>query len=156
MKIPEFKRSGIRLIAEFRGILNGFPNQGWEVFQQAIKALTKVFANGLDLVIKHKKYLDMLKWEETNPYVTITNAYPCAINQGIINKNGTRPDLPAHTYVGNALMLAIDRAHMETVLAVAIEAIFAVMGKPNTAVRQCPLTMYKWMELVIGLTQAHH
>jgi hypothetical protein len=28
MKIPEFKRSGIRLIAEFRRITNGFPNQG--------------------------------------------------------------------------------------------------------------------------------
>jgi hypothetical protein len=27
MKVPEFKRSGIRLIAEFRGIPNGFPNQ---------------------------------------------------------------------------------------------------------------------------------
>ncbi len=27
MKIPEFKRSGIGLIAEFRGIPNGFPNQ---------------------------------------------------------------------------------------------------------------------------------
>jgi hypothetical protein len=27
MKIPEFKRSGIGLIPEFRGILNGFPNQ---------------------------------------------------------------------------------------------------------------------------------
>jgi hypothetical protein len=27
MKIPEFKKSGIGLIAEFRGIPNGFPNQ---------------------------------------------------------------------------------------------------------------------------------
>jgi hypothetical protein len=27
MKIPEFKRSGIGLIAEFCGIPNGFPNQ---------------------------------------------------------------------------------------------------------------------------------
>ncbi len=27
MKILEFKRSGIGLIAEFRGIPNGFPNQ---------------------------------------------------------------------------------------------------------------------------------
>jgi hypothetical protein len=26
MKIPEFKRSGIRLIAEFHGIPKGFPN----------------------------------------------------------------------------------------------------------------------------------
>ncbi len=30
MKIPEFKRSGIRLIAEFCGIRNGFPNKVWE------------------------------------------------------------------------------------------------------------------------------
>jgi hypothetical protein len=28
MKIPEFKRSGSGLIAEFCGIPNGFPNQG--------------------------------------------------------------------------------------------------------------------------------
>ncbi len=28
MKIPEFKRFGIELIAEFCGIPNGFPNQG--------------------------------------------------------------------------------------------------------------------------------
>jgi hypothetical protein len=28
MKIPEFKRSGIGIIVEFRGILSGFPNQG--------------------------------------------------------------------------------------------------------------------------------
>ncbi len=36
----------------------------WEAFRQAIKALMKVFVNRFDLVIKHKKYLDMLKWEE--------------------------------------------------------------------------------------------
>jgi hypothetical protein len=29
MKIPEFKRSRIELIAEFRRILNNFPNQVW-------------------------------------------------------------------------------------------------------------------------------
>jgi hypothetical protein len=28
MKLPEFKRSGIGLIPQFRRILNGFPNQG--------------------------------------------------------------------------------------------------------------------------------
>jgi hypothetical protein len=32
MKIPEFKRSGIGLIAEFRGIPNEFPNQGLWIF----------------------------------------------------------------------------------------------------------------------------
>jgi hypothetical protein len=39
----------------------------WESYRQAIKALMKVFANRLDLVIKHKKYLVMLKWEEADP-----------------------------------------------------------------------------------------
>jgi hypothetical protein len=31
-----------------------------------------------------------------------------------------------------------------------IEDIFVVMGKPNNSVRQCPLAMDKWNELVIG------
>jgi hypothetical protein len=42
----------------------------WESFRRAIEALTKVFANRPDLVIKHKKYLDMLKWDVINPNAT--------------------------------------------------------------------------------------
>jgi hypothetical protein len=38
-------------------------------------------------------------------------------------------------------------------LAVLIEAIFVVMGKPVTTVRQCPLAMDKWEELIIGPVQ---
>jgi hypothetical protein len=33
----------------------------WEAFRQAIEALTKVFANKLDLVIRHKKFINILK-----------------------------------------------------------------------------------------------
>ncbi len=36
------------------------------------------------------------------------------------------------------------------VLAAMIESIFTVMGKPKDSVRQCPLAMDKWNELVIG------
>ena len=40
---------------------------------------------------------------------------------------------------------------MEMVLAALIEAIFVVMGEPDTALRQCPLAMdNKWLELVVG------
>jgi hypothetical protein len=35
----------------------------WETFRRAIKALTKVFANRPNLVVRHKKFIDMLKWE---------------------------------------------------------------------------------------------
>jgi hypothetical protein len=42
-KIPEFKRSGIGLIVEFRGIPNGFPNQvayGKDLLKYAITTIT--------------------------------------------------------------------------------------------------------------------
>ena len=39
---------------------------------------------------------------------------------------------------------------MERVLAALIEEIFVVMGEPYTALRQCPLSIDKWLELVVG------
>jgi hypothetical protein len=42
---------------------------------------------------------------------------------------------------------------MKMVLAALIKAIFVVMGKPDVAVRQFPLAMDKWLELVIGPKQ---
>jgi hypothetical protein len=50
-------------------------------------------------------------------------------------------------------MLALNIDHMKMVLAATIEAIFVVMGEPDVAVRQCPLAMNKWIELVIGPKQ---
>ena len=38
-------------------------------------------------------------------------------------------------------------------LAALIEAISVVMGKPDTTVRQCPLAMDKWEELIVGPVQ---
>ena len=35
-------------------------------------------------------------------------------------------------------------------LAALIKAIFVVMGEQDTALRQCPLVMDKWLELVVG------
>jgi hypothetical protein len=95
----------------------------------------------------------MLKWEEIDPSVELTPAFSCTINCGIMNDAGIWMDLPACIYVNIALMLALDVDHKQLVLAVTIEAIFVVMGKPDVTVRQCPLAMDKWMELVIGPKQ---
>jgi hypothetical protein len=57
----------------------------WEAFRGVIKALTKVFANRPDLFIRHKKFIDMLKWEEIDPSVKLTPAFSCTINRGIID-----------------------------------------------------------------------
>jgi hypothetical protein len=50
-------------------------------------------------------------------------------------------------------MLALDIDHMKMVLAATIEAIIIDMGKPNVAIRQCPLAEDKLLELVMGPKQ---
>ena len=47
-------------------------------------------------------------------------------------------------------MLSSNTNHMNMVLAAMIESIFIAMGEPEEEVRQCPLAMDKWMELVIS------
>ncbi len=50
MKIPEFKRSEIGLIAEFCGIPNGFPNQGTMAARSALpKGILPFFVVGTAL-----------------------------------------------------------------------------------------------------------
>jgi hypothetical protein len=95
----------------------------------------------------------MLKWEEIDPSAKLTPALSCTINHGIMDDAGKRRDLPAHIYIDNALMLALNTDHMKMVLAATIKAIFIVMGKPDVAVRRCPLAMDKWLELAIGPKQ---
>ena len=47
-----------------------------------------MFANRPNLVIKHKKYLDMLKWEKIDHNMKKVREFPCTINQGIIDEAG--------------------------------------------------------------------
>jgi hypothetical protein len=125
----------------------------WEAFRPAIEAFTKVFANRPNLVVKHKTFIDMLKWEEINPSAELAHAFLCTTNHGIMDDAGNKMDLPARIYVDNTSMLALNAGHIKMVLVATIKAIFLVMGKPDVAGRQCPLTMDKWIELVIGPNQ---
>ena len=97
------------------------------------------YADHPDLVIKHKYYLEMISWAEEDQTTKITPAFSCVINKG-------SPDasLPARIYVDDALLLGISRRQMELRLAVLIEAIFVIMGTPDTTVCQCPLALDKW------------
>ncbi len=56
---------------------------------------------------------------------------------------------PARIYVNDALVLALSKCHKMQVLAALIEAIFIIMGKPDTTVQQRPLAMDKWLELIV-------
>jgi hypothetical protein len=50
-------------------------------------------------------------------------------------------------------MLAVSVDHMKMVLVAMIEEFFFVMDEPNELVRQCPLAMDKWLELIVGPRQ---
>ncbi len=111
------------------------------------------YADRPDLVITHKYYLNMISWAEHDPTAKITPAFPCSMNKGTLEAHCNKIKLPARIYINDALMLALSRGHMEQVLAALIEAIFAIMGKPDKIVCQCPLAMDKWLELVLAPKQ---
>ncbi len=106
----------------------------WEPFRQAIEALSVVYVDCPNLVIKHKYYLDMISWEETNPTASITQTVPCLMNKGTLDAQGNRAKLPARIYVDDALVLALSKCHMMQVLTTLIEAIFVIIGKPDMRV----------------------
>jgi hypothetical protein len=56
------------------------------------------------------------------------------IYTGILDDQGNKVPLPARIYVDDALTLATSKESMEQVLAALIEAIFAVMGAPDSSV----------------------
>ncbi len=95
----------------------------------------------------------MIKWDDLDPLTNIFPAFPCNINRGIMDDVGNPIDLPARIYVDDAIMLSPNADHMKMVLMAMIESIFVVMGEPEEELRQCPLAMDKWRDLVIGPQQ---
>ncbi|KAL7525487.1 hypothetical protein ACHAXR_003426, partial [Thalassiosira sp. AJA248-18] len=123
----------------------------WEPFRRAIEVMTSVYFNYDGLVEKHEKYLSMIKWDTLCPPETVfVQAKKCPLNPGIFLENGRMKPLTTFIYVDDALLAAPGAIFMRRLLAAVIEAIFVVMGPPETEVRQCHLAMDKWLELCVG------
>ncbi len=97
--------------------------------------------------------MDMIGWVVLNPNTPITPAVACNINTGLVAVDGTEKNLPVQIYVGDALLLGHSKGQVMMKLATLIKAIFVVMGEPEIAIRQCPIAMDKWEELVVGPVQ---
>lgn len=127
--------------------------QCWEPSRRGIQALSKLLqSKGLELVRKHNAYLQMIKWDETQ-YGECVKAARCPICPGVLDENGEETKEPSRFYVDDALLAAIRRRQMEIALAATIEAIFLVMGRPDTTRRRCPLSLEKWQQLVVSPKQ---
>ena len=123
----------------------------WEPFRRAIEALIIEYSTRLDLISKHKDLLDMLKWEDEDTHMgNFVWAVACPLNPGIQDFNGF---LKAFIYVNDILASANTKFNMLCLLAATIEAIFTVCDQPHIEVRQCPLSLEKWNELVVSTVQ---
>jgi hypothetical protein len=108
-----------------------------------------VYSRRNDLVKKHPDLLDKLKWDSPTLHKLLVKAYPCEVNQGILA--GSK--LTANIYVNNILGATAFKENMSRLLAAIIEVIFIVCGRPDMAVFQCPLSLEKWHELIVGPKQ---
>jgi hypothetical protein len=102
-----------------------------------------------NLVKKHQVLLDMPKWDSPTLQELLVKAYPCKVYQGIL----VGSKLTANIYVDDILGAFAFKENMIRLLAAIIEAIFTVCGRPDMAVRQCPLSLEKWHELIVGTKQ---
>jgi hypothetical protein len=87
--------------------------------------------------------LDVIGWAELNPNTPITPAVACNINTGIVATDGTNKNLPAQIYVDDVLLLGHSKWQIMMKLATLIEAIFVIMGEPDTTIGSAPLAMDK-------------
>lgn len=129
-------------------------SSSWEPFRRAIEGLTKKIANRPDLVVKHKTYIDMIKWDlpkHNAPKPVL--ARKCKLNPGVLDSSGANINHPTRIWVDDALIAAVELTAMKMALAAVIEAIFVVLGQPDLTLRQCPLAMDKWKKLVVGEKQ---
>jgi hypothetical protein len=125
----------------------------WEPFRRAIKALIIQYLTRLDLISKHKELLDMLKWEDEDTHIAeFVRAIACPLNPGIQNLNGFLEAF-IYVYVDDILASANNKFNMLHLLATTIEAIFTVCDRAHIEVHQCPLSLEKWDELVVGTIQ---
>ncbi len=93
----------------------------------------------------------MLKWDNGNTHQhKLVQAFGCEINQGIQHKLREIKPLTTNIYVEDILGALAFKEYVIRLLAAITEAIFVVCGTPNVAVCQCPLSLEKWQELIVG------
>jgi len=147
-----FMAEGLYFLATSMVFGSNTSASSWEPFRRAIEALITEYSTRSDLIEKHKDLLSILVWEDDDIWTgkDLVQAVKCPFNPGIPDLNG---DLEAYIYVDDILASAVNKQNILRLLAAIIEAIFTVCDRPNVELRQCPLSLEKWKELVVGLIQ---
>ncbi len=102
---------------------------------------------------KHAELLSMIKWDECNINALKTHPHACKINQGVLDADGNLQPPTGNIYVDDILSAGFLRDYILHLLAATIKAIFTICGEPQTGIRQCPLSLEKWLEMIVGPVQ---
>ena len=95
----------------------------WEPFRRAIEGLTLKFANRPDLVDKHKKHIDMIKWDlACGAAAKSVPAKKCKLNPGVLGGSGYQIQYRARIWVDGTLIAAVGIFAMKMAVAAVIEA----------------------------------
>jgi hypothetical protein len=90
----------------------------------------------------------MLVWGDgNNPVCELVQAFRCPLNLGALDQHGPTE---AYIYVDDIMASGVGKQNTLRLLAAIVEAVFIVCGCSMIEVRQCPLPIEKWLELVIG------
>jgi hypothetical protein len=112
-----------------------------------------MYMNDSSLVKKHAELLSMIKWDKSNINVPKTHAHACKINQGVLDEDDNLLPLVGNIYVDDILSAGFLQDYILNLLAATIEAVFTVCGEPQMEVRQCTLSLEKWLEMIVGPVQ---
>ena len=102
----------------------------WEPFRSAIEAFSKTFADGPDLVVKHKKYIDMIQCNvpSAQSEIPAKSKKNCPLNPSVIDELSNQIKHPSRIWVDDILIAAVRAENTKMALAAVIEAIFTVLG----------------------------
>ena len=85
----------------------------WEALRRGIQETIPTLSQRTDLVELHEELISMLRWAEENSSETIlVQAFPCDINQGVVDEDGNLLPMKANVYVDDILMAAVLRANI--------------------------------------------
>ena len=116
----------------------------FQSFARACVHLAEVLSNRRDMLIKHKDIIDKVKFSEEPTSDTIfVKASPDKFNKGLKNTNKTVYSM----FVDDSLFAQVS-TNIKHAMAASIEALYIVLGYPETEKRQSPLSLDKYFHSI--------
>ena len=128
-----------------------FSPASWEPVRRVIEALAEALFSDKTLCIKHRKYLDRMKWQRSlgSEKAKFTVATPDDMNKGVLDANGEAVNTPQDMFVDDLVyadVCGVVHQRMEQAAAASIEAIFITLGESDLRSRQDPISFDKFEE----------